>query len=110
MHALLADRASAMLHQPEGRLAKAREDAVPDISLETERLAGAGDSLGSNSGLWIERRAFFVRRSVGSGSPGESDRLCQVLVSAHHRVGQYTRGGIALQPREDDLESLPHSV
>ena len=54
MHTLLADRASAMLHQPERRLAKAREDAVPEVTLKTERLTGAGDSLGAPT-VQVER-------------------------------------------------------
>ena len=110
MHPLLADRASAMLHQPERRLAKAREDTVPDIALETERLTGAGDSLGANGGLWIQCSAFFVRRAVGTGSRREANRLGEISVGADHGVGQYTRGWIVLERREDELQRLPYGV
>src|SRR6185503_19512950 len=110
MHTLLADRASAMLHQPERRLAKAREDAVPDAALETERLTRAGDSLGANGGLWIQCRAFFVRRAVGTGSRREANRLGEVSVGADHRVRHYTCGGIAPECRENEFQRLPYGV
>ena len=111
MHALLADRPSAMLHQPEGGLAQAGKDAVLNRARGAEGLADARQPLGAHRRLRVERRAIFVRRRIGAPIPAaEADRAGQLVIGRDHVVGQDARAGILLERAEDHLAAGPRTA